>query len=221
MILDGVAPPLLVLLATALLLAGRRAAWSRPGGDWAAAPPWTDVAIAGVVVALSATLLLAMGRPLGYRHGPVRLWSGDIQSDQNSQQLADPYTLTHVTHGVLLFGLVGLACPRLPTRTRVVVALALECAWEVFENTDAVIQRYRATTVSLGYYGDSVLNSVGDVLAAALGCVLATWLPAWLLVLGIVLLEGILAVWIRDNLTLNILMLLRPVEAIRRWQLGR
>ena len=101
-----------------------------------------------------------------------------------------------------------------------VVALALECAWEVFENTDAVIQRYRAATVSLGYYGDSVLNSVGDVLAAALGCVLATWLPAWLLVVGIVLLEGILAVWIRDNLTLNILMLLRPVEAIRRWQMG-
>ena len=120
-------------------------------------------------MALSATLLLAMGRPLVYRHGPVRLWSDDVQSDQNSQQLADPYTLTHVTHGVLLFGLVGLAGRRLPVRTRVVVALALECAWEVLENTDAVIQRYRAATVSLGYYGDSVLNTVGDVLAAALG----------------------------------------------------
>ena len=229
MILDGVLPPVLVLLLTALLLAGRRLAWSRPGAPDApdapgandAVPPaWTDVAIATLVVALTATLLLAMGRPLGYRHGPVRLWSGDVQSDQNSQQLADPYTLTHVTHGVLLFGLVGLVGRRLPARTRVVLALALECAWEVFENTDAVIQRYRAATVSLGYYGDSVLNSVGDVLAAALGCVLATWRPARLLVVGIVLLEGILAVWIRDNLTLNILMLLRPIEAIRRWQLG-
>lgn len=226
MILDGVLPPLLVLLLTALLLAGRRIAWSRPGAPGApganeAPPPaWTDAAIACLIVALSATLLLAMGRPLVYGHGPVRLWSGDVRSDQNSQQLADPYTLTHVTHGVLLLGLVGLVGRRLPARTRVVVALALECAWEVFENTDTVIQRYRAATVSLGYYGDSVLNSVGDVLAAALGCALATWLPARLLVAGIVLLEGILAVWIRDNLTLNILMLLRPIEAIRRWQLG-
>jgi hypothetical protein len=228
-ILDGVLPPLLILLLTAVLLAGRRLAWSRPGVPGGpsvpsvkdvAPPAWTDVAIASLVVALSVTLLLVMGRPLVYQHGPVRLWSGNVQSDQNSQQLADPYTLTHVTHGVLLFGLVGLVCRRLPARTRVVVALALECAWEVFENTDTVIQRYRAATASLGYYGDSVLNSVGDVLAAALGCVLATWLPAWLLVAGIVLLEGILAVWIRDNLTLNIVMLLRPIEAIRRWQLG-
>lgn len=223
MILDGALPPLLVLLVAGLLLLGRRFAWPRADADGAAppAPPvWTDAAIASLLVALTATLLLAMGRPLVYRNGPVRLWSGDVQSDQNSQQLADPYTLTHVTHGILLFGLVGPVCRRLPARTRVVVALALECAWEVLENTEAVIQRYRAATVSLGYHGDSVLNSVGDVLAAALGCVLAMWLPAWLLVVGIVLLEGILAVWIRDNLTLNVLMLLSPVEAIRRWQGG-
>jgi hypothetical protein len=115
---------------------------------------------------------------------------------------------------------VGLVWPSVPIRTRVVVALALECAWEVFENTDTVIQHYRAATVSLGYYGDSVLNSVGDVLAAAVGCGLAAWLPARLLVLGMLLVEVLLAVWIRDNLTLNILMLLRPIGAIRRWQLG-
>jgi hypothetical protein len=206
------------LLATALLLAGRRIVWPGPGPG--TPPPWTDGAVAALVVALSATLLVAMGRLPTYRHGPVRLWSGDVQSDQNSQQLADPYTLTHVTHGVLLFGLVGLAWRSAPTGTRVVLALALECAWEVFENTDMVIQRYRATTVSLGYYGDSVLNSVGDVLAAALGCTLAAWLPGRWLALGVVMLEGILAVWIRDNLTLNILMLLRPIDAVRRWQLG-
>ena len=220
MILDGAGPPLLVLVATAGLVAARRIVWSRPGSGRPGPPPWTDVAIAALLVALSAALLLAMGRPLTYRHGPLRLWSADVQSDQNSQQLADPYTLTHVTHGVLLFGLTGLVWPSLPTRIRVVVAIGLECAWEVFENTDAVIQRYRAATVSLGYYGDSVLNSVGDVLAAALGCGLATWLPARLLAVGIVVLEGVLAVWIRDNLTLNILMLVHPIEAIRRWQLG-
>ena len=100
------------------------------------------------------------------------------------------------------------------------IAIVLECAWEVFENTDTVVQRYRATTVSLGYYGDSVLNSTGDILAAALGAVLAAQLPVWLLVLGVVLIEVLLAVWIRDNLTLNIVMLLRPIAAIRRWQGG-
>jgi hypothetical protein len=219
-ILDGVIPPLLVLLAAAALLGGRRAVWRTAGPGRMAPPAWTDVAIAVLMIALSGTLLLAMGRPLVYQHGPVRLWSGDVGSDQNSQQLTDPYTFTHVTHGVLLFGLVGLVGRWLPTRTRVVMAIALECAWEVFENTDTVLQRYRAATVSLGYYGDSVLNSTGDILAATLGAVLAAQFPVWLLVLGVVLIEVLLAAWIRDNLTLNIVMLLRPIEAIRRWQGG-
>ena len=217
MILDGVIPPLIVLLVALGLLAGRRAILR---GTGAPTPVWTDVAIAVAVVALSAWLLVAMGRPLTYGHGPVRLWSSDVQSDQNSQQLADPYTLTHVTHGVVLFWLAGLVGRSLPAGTRAVLALALECAWEVLENTDLVIQRYRAATVSLGYYGDSVLNSIGDVSAAAIGCALAAWLPVWPLVGGIVILEATLALWIRDNLTLNILMLLRPIDAIRRWQMG-
>lgn len=220
MILDGVVPPLLVLLAAAALLAGRRTIWGAAGPAGMAPPAWTDVAIAVFMIALSGTLLHAMGRPLVYQHGPVRLWSGDVASDQNSQQLADPYTLTHVTHGVLLFGLAGLVGRRLPARTRVVIAIALECAWEVFENTNTVIQRYRATTVSLGYYGDSVLNSTGDILAATLGAVLASQLPVWLLVASVVVIEIVLALWIRDNLTLNIVMLLRPIEAVRRWQGG-
>jgi len=219
-ILDGAIPPLLVLLATAALVAARWIVWPRSRSGRGGPPPWTHVAIVALVVALSAGLLFAMGRPLTYQRGPLRVWSADVQSDQNSQQLADPYTLTHVTHGAMLFGLTGIVRRALPTGTRVVVALGLECAWEVLENTDTVIQRYRAATVSLGYYGDSVLNSIGDVLAAALGCALATWLRARLLVVGIVLLEGVLAVWIRDNLALNILMLVHPLEAIRRWQLG-
>jgi Protein of unknown function (DUF2585) len=219
-ILDGLTPPLLVALGATTLVVGQWRVWVRPHTGRATPPLWTDVAVAALVVALSAWLLLAMGRPLTYRHGPARVWWGDVQSDQNSQQLADPYSLTHVTHGVLLFGLVGLVWPSVPIRTRVVLALALECAWEVFENTDLVIQRYRAATISLGYYGDSVLNSLGDVAAAAVGCVLAAWLPARWLILGIVLLEAVLAIWIRDNLALNILMLLRPVPAVRRWQLG-
>jgi uncharacterized protein (DUF2062 family) len=215
--LDGAIPPILVLLAAFALLVGRRTIWR---GTGATPPVWTDVAIAVAVVGLSAGLLLAMGRPWTYQHGPVRLWSSDVQSDQNSQQLADAYTFTHVTHGVVLFWLVGLVARSIRTGTRAVVALALECAWEVLENTDLVIQRYRAVTISLGYYGDSVLNSLGDVSAAAIGSALAAWLPVWPLVTGIVVLEVALAVWILDNLTLNILMLLRPIEAIRRWQSG-
>jgi hypothetical protein len=218
--LDGVVPPLLVLVGAAALLVGRELVRRRRGAGRAAPPVWSDVAIAGLVVALAVVLLLAMGRPLAYQHGPARVWSGDIRSDQNSQQLADPYTLTHVTHGILLFWLVGLAGRSLTTGTRVVVAIALECAWEALENTDRVIQRYRATTMALGYYGDSVLNTLGDVLAAAGGALLAALLPVWLLVAGVLLVEGVLALWIRDNLTLNVLMLLRPIEAIRRWQLG-
>ena len=217
MILDGAIPPLIVLLVVFGLLAGRRAILR---GTGAPAPVWTDVAIAVAVVALGAWLLVAMGRPLTYGHGPVRLWSSDVQSDQNSQQLADPYTFTHVTHGVVLFWLVGLVGQSLPPGTRAILALALECAWEVLENTDLVIQRYRAATVSLGYYGDSVLNSIGDVSAAAIGCALAAWLPVWPLVAGIVIVEATLVLWIRDNLTLNILMLLRPIDALRRWQMG-
>ena len=144
---------------------------------------------------------------------------GRLQSDQNSQQLADPYTLTHVTHGVLLFSLVGLARPRLPVRMRLVVALALECAWEVFENTDAVIQRYRAATVSLGYYGDSVLNSVGDVLAAALRCCSPRGCPRGSSSSGSCSSKKSWASGCRDNPTLDV-RLLRPIEAIRRWQVG-
>jgi hypothetical protein len=198
---------------------GRRALGWRSGAVGTARPAATDVLIVGLIVAVAAALLLAMGRPAAYQHGLVRLWSSDVQSDQNSQQLADPYTLTHVTHGVLLFWL-ALVRPPLAPGGRVVLAMALECAWEVFENTDLVIQRYRAATLALGYYGDSVLNGVGDILAAAVGCLLAARLPLWLVVLGVVLLEAILAVWIRDNQTLNILMLLFPIEAIRRWQRG-
>ena len=138
-ILDGVIPPLIVLLAALGLLAGRRAIFR---GTGAPAPVWTDVAIAVSVVALSAWLLVAMGRPLTYRHGPVRLWSSDVRSDQNSQQLADPYTFTHITHGVVLFWLVGLVGRSLPAWTRAVLALALECAWEVLENT-ALPRRHR------------------------------------------------------------------------------
>ena len=222
MILDGVVPPILVLPVAATLLAGRRGLRKSRSPHVAAPSPWTDVAIAVLIVgAWAPRSFWQLGALFVYQHGPVRLWSGNVQScTRSSKKLFDPYALTHVTHGVLLqTGRPGLVTPGIRTGTRVVLALGLETAWEVFENTDMVIQRYRATTVSLGYYGGQrAEHHRGRLGGGGRGAFSAALLPVWLLVLGLLLLEGNLAAWIRDNLTLNVLMPPRPVEAIRGWQ---
>lgn len=215
-VLDGYLPPLLVIGA-ALLLIGLRRLYVKGHGRRAAP---ADVAIMTAIVCLAGFLELEMGRTPTYKYGPVRFWSGDIHSNQNSQQVADPYTFTHFTHGAVFYGLTRAALRSLPLGLRAIVTLTAESAWEVFENTDMVIARYRATTISLGYYGDSVVNSVADILACVVGFVLAWRLPAPVTVLWIILVEVILALWIRDNLTLNIIMLLYPVGAVQTWQLG-
>ena len=214
--LDGIVPPLLVILAAALLLWCRSWYLKRHDGpDWRA-----DVAVAIALVIVTATLEIGMGRSLAYRSGPVRLWVGDINSDQNSQQIFDPYSFTHVIHGALFYGLTHAVMGPASLGARAAVALALESAWEVYENTDTVINRYRAATIALGYYGDSVTNSVADILACLLGFVLTRRLAWWWTVSWVVATEIVLAVAIRDNLTLNIIMLIRPIEAIKLWQLG-
>jgi len=213
--LDGFVPPFLVITAAAVLV-GLRRAWERRVGRRGVA---ADVVVLAAVVCLAGTLEILMGRPPTYRNGPMRFWSGNVASDQNSQQVTDPYSFTHVIHGAAFYGLTRLALPLAPVALRAVAAISLESAWEVYENTDAVISRYRSATVSLGYYGDSMVNSFGDVLACFFGFVLAWRLPTRVTVGWVVAVEVILLVWIRDNLTLNILMLLHPVEAIRVWQM--
>src|SRR6185295_100531 len=138
-----------------------------------------------------------------------------------SQYVLDPYTLTHTSHGVLFYGILSAAAKNLPLGARLVLAVALESGWEVLENTDMVIERYRATTISLNYYGDSIVNSMADIGACVLGFVVASRLPKRVTVLGFIAAEIILALWIRDNLTLNILMLIRPSRVIQAWQLGK
>jgi hypothetical protein len=199
--LDGLVPPTLVLVVSILLAPARR----------------RGLAIA-LIVLLAAGLELAMGRPAVYRHGPSRLWSSDIRSDQNSQQIADPYTFTHVEHGAVFYGLTTLALGSQPLALRLLATAALEGAWEAYENTDTVIERYRTETISLGYYGDSVVNSVCDILACLAGFALARRLPVKVIVLGVVVIEVVLALWIRDNLALNVLMLIYPLEPVMAWQ---
>jgi hypothetical protein len=182
--------------------------------------PWAYGAGAVAIIAVAAALLLAMGRNVWCTCGSFALWHGDAWGPENSQHLADPYTFTHVTHGVLLYLLLRLVSPGLPAGARFLLCVAAESAWEVLENTDWVIDRYRVATMALGYYGDSVLNSVGDILACAGGFGLASVLPTRVTVAGVVLLEVALLLWIRDSLLLNVVMLLHPIAAVKRWQLG-
>jgi uncharacterized protein DUF2585 len=214
--LDGLVPPGLVVLTSAVLFLARRGAIGRSGGTG-----WQfDLALGVAIVVATVVLELAMGRHTTYVNGPIRLWVGDVNSDQNSQQLADPYTLSHVIHGALFYGLTHLTMRRASLGARLLVALTMEAAWEAYENTDTVINRYRAATIALGYYGDSVLNSFSDIASCLLGFVLASRFRWWWTVSWIVATELVLALAIRDNLTLNIVMLIWPMESIRRWQLG-
>src|SRR5688572_21229302 len=177
------------------------------------------LAAAGLVAA-AAMAQLAMGREPTCTCGYVKAWHGIVVSSENSQHVTDWYTFTHVIHGIVFYALAWLVARQMPMRWRFVLAVAVEAAWEVFENTPLIIDRYRAATISLDYYGDSVVNSVADIAAMALGFWISSWARWWVSVALVVAIEAVLAATIRDNLLLNILMLIHPVEAIRQWQIG-
>jgi len=181
---------------------------------------WTHAAIALLIVGIAALAELAMGRVPWCQCGSIKFWHGVVSSPENSQQITDWYTFTHILHGVGFYGVLWVVGRRVSVGTRFVLAVLLEAAWEVLENTPMVIDRYRAATISLDYYGDSVINSMSDVGAMMLGFWIAHRTAAWVSVALIIVLEVMLVVAIRDNLTLNILMLIHPFEAVRRWQAG-
>lgn len=166
-------------------------------------------------------VLRGYGRVWWCKYGDLRIFTGEAwNSPHTSQHLLDPYTFTHVLHGVLFFWMAALIFKHSSNGWRFFVAVLVESGWEVFENSTYIIEKYRANTISLDYFGDSVLNSFGDVLACGVGFWVAAKLGWWRSLAFFVLVEVVLLVWIKDSLLLNVLMLIYPSEAIKNWQLG-
>lgn len=173
-----------------------------------------------VILILTGGIELWMGcSPFG-PDGKFGWWEGNIWSSENSQRFADPYSFSHIVHGLLFYAGLLLAARRLPVQYRLLIALAVEAGWEMLENSPFIIDRYREATISLGYMGDSVINSMSDILMMTIGFLFAYRARPLIAVGAVIAMEVGCALWIRDNLTINIIMLIHPVEAIKHWQMA-
>lgn len=180
--------------------------------------PRRAAVLAFLVIAFAAAIELAMGRHPVCTCGTVELWIGSRDSSKTSQMLADWYSPSHIVHGLLFYALLWLMFRRWPVGRRFLVAVIIEASWEVVENTPLVIDRYRETTAAIGYSGDSIVNSVSDMLMMCIGFLAARRLPPWASLLLLIGLEIVPLFVIRDNLTLNVWNLLAPDRAVQAWQ---
>lgn len=178
---------------------------------------WLIIAVAATA---QAAILYMMGRVPVCECGTIRLFVNEVNSNENSQQFFDWYTLSHIIHGFIFYGLFWLIAPKAPLHVRLLLALGLEIGWELVENSNFIIERYRANTSSVDYFGDSILNSVFDTFSMVLGFFLAARLPIWVIIVTAVFFEILALIVIRDNLILNVIMLLHPFDFIRQWQSG-
>ena len=181
-------------------------------------PPRSYALIVAGLIALMVAILFAMGRNPICTCGTIKLWHGVVISSENSQHVFDWYSFTHVLHGLWLYFFTWWFLRHWPVAARLALAVLLEGAWEILENTPFVIDRYRTATVSLDYYGDSILNSVFDAVSMIAGFALARTIPVWASAVVVIAIEVLLIFFIRDNLFLNILMLIYPIDGIRAWQ---
>jgi hypothetical protein len=182
--------------------------------------PKRAAAAALLILVATASILLSMGRPAICTCGTVGLWVGEANSSKTSQMLSDWYSASHIVHGLLFYAGLWLLFSKWPVERRFLAALLIEASWEIIENTPMVINRYREETAALGYTGDSVLNSISDIAMMGLGFLIARKLPTFAAILVVIALELIPLIVIRDNLSLNIWMLLAPNEALKTWQSG-
>ena len=171
------------------------------------------------ILAIQALWLYLDGRIPMCECGTIKLWSGSLMSE-NSQHISDWYTLSHIIHGFLFYWLLTIIAPKAPLGLRLAMAVGVEAVWELVENSNFIIERYRANTSSVDYFGDSIVNSVSDTVFAMIGFLLAAKLPTKITVAIALFFEILALIIIRDNLTLNVIMLLHPFEFIRQWQTG-
>lgn len=176
--------------------------------------------LVGLLLFAQAIALLSMGQPAICKCGYIKLWHGLTMSSENSQHISDWYTFSHIIHGFIFYWIFWKVGKRWPWGARLLMAILVEGAWELLENTDMVINRYREVTISLDYFGDSILNSVMDTVWMIFGFILAGRLPVWITLALIAIMEVGVGLVIRDNLTLNVVMLLYPFEFIKKWQSG-
>ncbi len=180
---------------------------------------WLGGAIV-IIVGLTALRLRSQGRLWLCSCGELYLWAGDIHSAHNSQHVFDPYSFTHLLHGLAFFWFLTLVAQRLSGEWRMGLTVLTESAWEVVENSPFIIERYREATIALGYEGDTIVNSVSDIAVCTGGFLVGTALGRRRSLVLFAATECALAFWIRDGLLLNIVMLVYPSEAIRSWQMG-